>query len=1026
MDLRSKPAFTACLTLVALVTSCSGERLQQPDTTRVRNDLLGQLPGQVDFAQTHVVAASRRLFDPFLVPHKNALIMFRPQAPVSEVDMTIRLGGKQTTVRMNRPDALPGTAIYDHENTFSGRIIEGEYPAFRESTFSYQIPWNLFTADAQISFSPTFNSSLVGTLPASKFMFMTPESEGLLLMNIKGCVFKDEPTCRTTLDQFDGEYNPTAARIAAREMLSELPTQRLHLGTGKAYWPRIVALGEDGKPQVFDKENAMEWAQRGDETLPAKVGMGDYWRAASNLGEMKNGYPVTISGQLLDAPDGMPTFPPGVAASCGRNSCNYPYFPDGFWHETGHGLDLPHDTPGRYEDWAYRAYDNVFLPNTHPAPHWYGLPVDYLGLHYFGHVVGSLALPPWHPSTASAPLIDEFESLGLKSSEGSSWKRYIAPFTHQQTLRVQQRFGHLPEGVPYADVADDHRPIPSRHTSPPAPQHNEQSRQLDDGPLRTKIGPSNLIAAVDGPPIETAVPVHTLVVTFSDPGHNSDGVNQIYPAILSNYGNVFRPANPPSLASSPKSPAQGSALMTVDGRCLASEHGTLALKACDDEAAQLDLQIVPPVNAQEARLAPVVIVRNRAGDCLEFNLTFRRCVNAEMQVRWWGREDLTHTRLTLKLQESNSGKFITPSKNGTPELQPNSDNNELQHFQPGENRTPHSYTVDIQYADGSYENHHLYTGLIRKDALKTALFNISSQRSPVSALLRVDGATVHARSLEDNNLPEVISMGAEHGEQIDQAWPPQWLYSAEQKACLGATDQGIGLVACNAAAIWRLPTKRDTPYQFDTVEPVDISGRCIDHALRPGECHFPVKDTLWWTRQDLTYNHSEVYMQELTTGRFITTMKNSNTVQLMPLGNNADQRFRTQRLVTFNVKHGNQCLINSGRTVTLKNCSPKHLGEWYLIGTLENAAFPGEDSELTLMNRAGQCLNDQLRLQSCTQPRSSKLTWRTRKDLVSGLIDIRLQNAENGKFLDIGSDGKVSLQPLAGESQVFTYRLTLP
>lgn len=996
-----------------------------------RNDLQGALGGQVDFAQTHVVAATRRIFDPFLVPHKPALVLFRPIKPVTDVEMTLTLDGRTTTVRMDRPEALPGTAVYDQSDTFSGKIIEGSYPKFRENTFSYQIPWNLFTADARISFQQAGNASNQGSLPADKFVFMTPESEGLTLMNIKGCIFKDESTCRDTLDQFDGEYNPTAARIAAREMLSEVPTQRLHLGTGKAYWPRIIAMGPDQKPHVYDKTNGMEWAAFGDKTLPAKVGMSHYWRTASNLSDKKAGYPVAITGQVLDTPNGMPPLPPNISASCLINNCYYPFFPDGFWHETGHAFGLLHASPPRYEDWSYRAYDNVFLPHTHPDPHRYSLPVDYLGLHYFGQVVGSLSAPPWASGLASAPLIDEFEKLGLKSTEGASWKRYIAPYSHQQTLRVQQHFGRLPDGAKYADMFDDHRPPAMGVTAVAAkegkglavtaPSHGLPDSGIQQpAPLLSLLSPeSNQV------PLETAVPVHTLVTTFSDPSHNRDGINQIYPAILSNYGNVFSPAQlAASSATRPQRSASYSVLMTTTLQCLASEHDRLVLRACDDESAQLTLETVPPDNAAEAPLAPIVVVRNREGKCLEFNFHFRHCVNAERQVRWRGRIDITNQSRLLKLQESNTGRFITPTGTGDLALLANSSENELQHFKPGDDCNPHTYRVDIHYASGAIETHPLYAGPIAKDTLKTAVFNVSSQRKPVKAVLKVDDAIIYERPLEENRLPQVISMGAEHGEQINQVWEPQWLYSKERNACLAATDQGLKLATCNADAIWRLPQKKVFPQLFDTYEPVDLSGRCINTQLATGECHFPRKDTAWWTRQDLTQTPSEIYLQELTTGTFITTIQGNDTPLLAPLTYSPGQRFQKQALLKFMVTHKGRCLITSGETVAVSTCEPNHLKSWYMISTA-TLPLPDGSTELTLMNGAGQCLNDELKLQGCAQPRADRLTWLTRKDLAGQLHRIRLQNKKTGQFVDVGQDGSVSLKPLAGDSQVFIYTIEL-
>ncbi|WP_060508148.1 TagA domain-containing protein [Pseudomonas sp. NBRC 111124] len=1000
------------------VTAPDGPTQTLPTKT-LRNDLLGPLAGQVDFAQTHVIAATRRIFDPFLVPNKDTLVMLRPQTPMTDVYLVVELDGEQTTFPMNRPDALPGAAFYDEENTFSGKIIKGEYPHFKEQTFSYTIPWNLFTANTKISFRQVGNEANQGSLPKDKLLFMTPESEGLVLMNIKGCLFKEEATCRTTVDQYDSELNPVAARIAAREMLSELPTQRLYLGVGKAYWPRIVAMGRDGKPHVYDKINGMEWADFGDKTLPAKAGMGNYWRAASVLGDKKPGYPVAISGQLLDVPDGMPVLPPGVGASCSGSSCNYPYFPDGFWHETGHGLGLPHDTPGRYEDWSYRAYDNVFLPNTHPNPKAYGLPVDYLGKHYFGHVLGSLAAPPWHPSTASAPLIDEFESLGLGSREGSSWKRYIAPYTHQQTLRVQQRFGSLPEGVEYAGIGDDHRaPPPPQALTSMAPS-TERPTLPDTGIETPRIGPAVISATTDESPTEKGVPVHTLVLTFSDPSHNQDGINQIYPAIVSNYGNVYSPLRAPVSGHATSSTFNTSALVTVAGQCLASEQSSLVLKACHEASTNLSLQIMPPLDSDERELAPVVVIRNKAEQCLDFDLAFRTCTPEEPQVRWRARKDLTQSDRLFKLQESHSGRFITPTPTGTLQLQANSDMNELGVFYPGDDRTPHRYSVDIEYADKSVDTHMLYDALIAKDVLKTAAINVNSRRQPRTATLKVDDQTVQTRELEDNLLPEVIRMGAEHGEEIPQASPPQWLYLPKYGTCLASTERGTKLAACDENAIWRLPKKNAYPFVFDAYQPVDMMGKCIDYQQASTTCKYPQKDTLWWTRSDLASSIPQIYLQDPQTGRFITARQGSETIQLEPLGNPDQQRFEKHYLPLFSLTQGSHSLEGRGRTVATTRAN--RLYGWYLVDIMGND-LPDKMPSFMLMTSDGQCLDDELILRGCAFPRTDSLSWNPRKDLETTEGKIRLQNMKNGRFLQVSDSGEVSLEPLDwSQTQIFSY-----
>ena len=137
-------------------------------------------------------------------------------------------------------------------------------------------------------------------------------------MNIKGCLFRVPGTCRTTLDQFDISSNPELAKIAAREMFSELPVKQLILGMGESYWPYIIAKGVGGVHRysaILGERPYTLWVSYGDKTLPAKAGMGNFWRAASNLGNKQPGKFVAISGQLLDLPDDIPVMrTPGGAS----------------------------------------------------------------------------------------------------------------------------------------------------------------------------------------------------------------------------------------------------------------------------------------------------------------------------------------------------------------------------------------------------------------------------------------------------------------------------------------------------------------------------------------------------------------------------------------------------------------------------------------------------------------------------------------------------------------------------------------
>ncbi|KPX49415.1 Uncharacterized protein ALO68_03140 [Pseudomonas syringae pv. helianthi] len=550
----SSLAFSLVCSLVcsSLLAQEAGKPENQEATALLplRNDLdLAPISGQVDFAQTHVISAQRNVFDPLLVPGRDLLVTFTPFSVLnySAVSVLLRHQNFTHTIPMTSPQLFPQNAVYDERDTFSGNAIVGSYPTLGTRSFSATIPYGLITSETEFSFMVDNKPYLVGRLNPSKTVFLKSESDGLVLMNIKGCLFKEQSTCKTVLDQFDTENNPVLANVAAREMFSQLPVRQLVLGTGQGYWPYIVARGPDGKPHRYSTSdrNYHEWAEFGDKTLPAKVGMGDYWRAASNLGDKQPGQFVAISGQLLDVPDDIEAFPSGVQASCAGDSCNYPWRPLGFWHETGHALGLPHNTPPRYEQWAYRSYDLKFLPNYHPDPAGYGLEVDYLGYHYFGHVMGALGGPVWPgkpAATASAPRVDEFETLRNESPLiAAEWREAIVPFTHQQMLQIQQRFGSFPEGLQYAGLFDDHRPPPQTVQTPDAPAVMAPSQVIDSGIDQVVHDRGTLLKLLQpgDKPLLKGVPVQTLVVTLADAQHDAEKITQIYPPIISNYGNVF-------------------------------------------------------------------------------------------------------------------------------------------------------------------------------------------------------------------------------------------------------------------------------------------------------------------------------------------------------------------------------------------------------------------------------------------------------------------------------------------------------
>jgi len=1003
-------------------------------TEAVRSDLVGTVQGQVTFAQTHVTEAQRRIFDPFLVPGKPALVMFTPVTTMTAVDLVVTLDGQAHTFRMAPPEQLPAAAIYDQENTFSGKPIEGIYPRFRAGTFSYQLPWNLFVPQARLSFRDALAPEQLGVLPAERFLFMTPESDGLALMNIKGCIFKPRETCNVSVDQFDGETQPALARIAAREMLSEVPTQRLSLGTGKAYWATLVALGADEKPHVYDLSKGQEWAEFGDLTLPKKVGMGTYWRAASALGNKQPGQFVAITGQLLDVPEGMSVLPPGVGASCGGSSCNYPNRPVGYWHETGHGLGLPHSTPARYEDWAYRAYDNTLLPNTHPDPKRYGLGVDHLGKHYFGHVMGSLGTGSWPASTASAPLITEFETFKSWNADAASWLRYIAPYSHQQMLKVQRRFGTLPD-VDHADIGDDHRfpPAPPDLHDPGAPDalsHTAIAEAFTDDMEPTSSQPWGtpvLVTTARGAMVASGVPVHTLVATFSDPSHNTDGINQIYPAIVSNYGNVFSaepspqptaPNVPPAAMPRPRENASTVRFATTAMTCLAFQGGTVIQDSCESPAALFSVTELPPGDGEADPLTPMVLVKNAAEECLNHTLAFSECDPQVPSVRWRPRRDLTHNDNLYNLQESIHGRFITPGPENSVVVQAHSAQALLRKL--GPDATPHTYDIVVAYENGSIEQRRLYTGFIVKDELMTGAVNVESGRAPRTAWLSIDGTAVDERQLEANDVPPAIELGAEKdeiGTLIPDTGPLRWIRSVNTGKCLVRRGDRARLGECTEEAFWRPFVKPGMSPDSPMI--TDQGGRCLRVDLSLGGCNGPESYTQWQLRTELTTSPSRTNLQAYPTGRFVTATAGSDELELAERSQGEDQLFdwTAPDFIQLSVSSPEGCITEARNTLRVGSCMQR-AAYWRIA-----RERPTEVSlPFALVGPSGRCVTHQLTLETCRQPLPGNQEWRPRKDLTWPEASIRLQQSNEwlrGLFVQANPDSSVTLAPFNAARQTF-------
>ncbi|KPB52736.1 Uncharacterized protein ALO57_01205 [Pseudomonas coronafaciens pv. oryzae] len=1020
-----------------------------PALAEWRNDLHGPVSGQIDFAQTHVVSAQREVFDPLLVPDREALVVLTPPPQVwyTAVNMVLSHRGRRTVIPMAPYQWMPESAVYDQSNTFSGKPIVGMYPKFKRWTFTATIPYDQFSADTSLSFYNVDFPNEVATLAKSKMIFLNSESDGLVLMNIKGCIFKSESTCKTTLDQYDIEKNPQLAKIAAREMFSELPIRQLVLGMGQSYWPYIIARGKDSRPHRYSTSDTdyREWAELGGKTLPAEVGMGIYWRAASDLGYKQPGKFVAISGQLLDVPDDIPVLPPGVGASCGGNSCNYPSRPEGFWHETGHGLGLPHDTPPRYEKWAYRSYDRKLLPNYHVDPKKYGLGVDYLGYHYFGHVMGALELPDWPSATASAPQVDEFEALRSKNPPATAdWLHYIAPYTHQQMLRVQQRFGSFPANLKYAGLWDDHRQPPNAAQAQGLKTQVAPEQLIDPGIDESAhdIGTQLKMMQPRQVPLLKGVPVQTLVMTLADAQHDSQTLSQIYPPIISNYGNVFSPtAQPLSVSDVPKAnaivnaetqPSQaslkdGSVSMVRDialsktftseriqsaptGLCLSLLTNNIpGFERCSVTSYQQRWTAVKTANEQLVNL-----VNDVTDKCLDGNLMMVSCRQNRAHL-WTFREDITHSKTILRLQNEQNGKFITAGDGSTAYMTGYS-GKEQEFYTTPSNTAPDNYTLRVQYANGLTDTWSLYSGNVDAGDVVSVAINVSSARKPVSAELRRNNLSLNKRMLDTQpELPPAILVGAEAGYPVIT---PQYLRSRLNKLCLSRAATGLTQETCNvgdARQQWAMSSFfNGSGEAFILTGPT--SAACLGKTLTLSACDINTLQFQWRVRPDIAPSGA-VVLQGGEDGKFITA-EQSGRVVMQGVTYGAEQNFDRlgpddiSPLIKIN-SIGQKCLTRLGEGVITQPCV-NNINQQWRTGGLKDYDARGPHFNLVTPD-GSRCLVEGLKMREC-QVSLDTHQWTRRADF-PGLPWSQVQNITTGTFITASpTNSTVTQAPLNNDS----------
>ena len=148
----------------------------------LRDDLVGALPAQVEFAQSHTIApsgnAAREM--PRLVARREALLLLTPQVPTSSIRVTATRGSETLgTLVMSHPNALPRA-----DQNFSRETV-----AYSRRAWSARLPWNWVTPGLTLTFADAGGAT--GTLPAAA-IDMGPPTE-MVINSIRLGMLTDPP-----------------------------------------------------------------------------------------------------------------------------------------------------------------------------------------------------------------------------------------------------------------------------------------------------------------------------------------------------------------------------------------------------------------------------------------------------------------------------------------------------------------------------------------------------------------------------------------------------------------------------------------------------------------------------------------------------------------------------------------------------------------------------------------------------------------------------------------------------------------
>ncbi|WP_310626678.1 M66 family metalloprotease [Limnohabitans sp.] len=502
-------------------------------TRPIRNDLVGELSGMVQFVQSHSINPRANVDLPHLVALRMALLLFTPSTPIDSakrVTVTVlNSKGNSLTLDMNAPEKIPRS----DKPTIDNRPDV----VYSKRAWSVELPWDWVDQGMSLQFSSSA-SKLSGTLPASAIE-MGPPVE-LVITQIRLGMLTDPPV-------FDPSCHSLTADpvLNATDYFQTLPISRLVVAD---YEPvtLLKTIIRSGKIYTdhSDYQNADVYSGdlRGD-VAKSQHSVGVH---LANQGLTSNDYSqqyyrLTNRFAMHHAAGRYSTSVPGVYASVGvglsgGGGLGTLYCSSGneFSHEIGHSHGLGH-WPGA--DFSAPVSDSKLRRATHHRES---------GWEYIAHRKRMRANFQWVPLYNPAqPLLifnpgsefyENYDGYYYYSKDAMSGGGEISQYSIY-TFHTGYS-AYLMQSGKFESYAIEDLSFRSGYKKWNPTTKSFQDAAIDDDTFAQKNYPK---------PKKIGVPVLSIFGGYN-PGNAAQ--NLIYPAFRANHGNVFDDNFPkPNLAS---------------------------------------------------------------------------------------------------------------------------------------------------------------------------------------------------------------------------------------------------------------------------------------------------------------------------------------------------------------------------------------------------------------------------------------------------------------------------------------------